>query len=243
MKIFACYSIKGGVGKTAAAVNLAWQSANGGARTLIWDLDPQAASTFYFRIAAKVKGGGKKLVRGKTEIDPLIRGTDFLGLDLLPGDFSYRKMDAALESTSKPARQLARLLEPLADEYDHLILDCAPSISRTSESIFVAADALLVPTIPTPLSLRTLEQLANHLRKKGPKRLRLMPFFSMVDRRKSLHREIVANADKRFLRTAIPFSTLVERMGIHRAPLGAYAPRCEPALAYEALWREALARF
>ena len=159
VRVFATYNIKGGVGKTATAVNLAYLAAKDGARTLIWDLDPQAAATFYFRVRAKVKGGAKKLLKGKRPLDATIRGTDFEGLDILPADFTYRNMDLDLVQSKKPTRQLASLLLPLSLQYDYLFLDCAPSISLVSESIFVAADVLLSPTIPTTLSLRTLDQL------------------------------------------------------------------------------------
>jgi cellulose biosynthesis protein BcsQ len=195
VRVFATYNIKGGVGKTATAVNLAYLAAASGARTLIWDLDPQGAATFYFRIRAKIKGGGKKLVRGRSDLDFLIRGTDFEGLDLLPADFSYRHMDLALEKTKKPTKRLARLLQPLAAEYDYLFLDCAPSISLVSESVFVAADALLVPTIPTTLSLRTLDQLCRYLDERQRRRPMVMPFFCMIDRRKSLHRRLSESTD------------------------------------------------
>ena len=63
MKTIAVFSIKGGVGKTTSAVNLAWQAANLGCRTLVWDLDPQGASSFCFRIKPKVKGGGDRLLK------------------------------------------------------------------------------------------------------------------------------------------------------------------------------------
>ncbi len=63
MKIFATYNIKGGVGKTATAVNLAYLAARDGYRVLLWDLDPQAAASFLFRIRPRVKGGGKALIR------------------------------------------------------------------------------------------------------------------------------------------------------------------------------------
>jgi len=66
--VLATYNIKGGVGKTSAAVNLAYLSARGGARTLLWDLDPQGASTYLFRVKPKVKGGGRKLVRAKRRV-------------------------------------------------------------------------------------------------------------------------------------------------------------------------------
>jgi chromosome partitioning protein len=241
VRVFATYNIKGGVGKTATAVNLAYLAADGGARTLIWDLDPQGAATFYFRIKAKIRGGGKKLVRGRSDIDSLIRGTDFEGLDLLPADFSYRNMDLALERTKKPTRQLARLLQPLAAEYDYLFLDCAPSISLVSEGIFVASDALLVPTIPTTLSLRTLDQLYRHLDTRDKRQPVVLPFFCMIDRRKSLHRMISDATDASnhgMLETRIPYSSLVEQMGLYRAPLPIFAGRSAPAKAYEELWRE-----
>ena len=158
--VLATYNIKGGVGKTSAAVNLAYLAAREDApRMLLWDLDPQGASTYLFRIKPKVKGGGRKLVRGKSEVESLIKGTDHDRLDLLPADFSYRHMDLALDDTKKPTRRLSKVLAPLAGDYDYVFLDCPPSISLVSESVFEAADALLVPLIPATLSSRTFAQL------------------------------------------------------------------------------------
>ena len=62
-RVLATYNIKGGVGKTSAAVNLAYLAAQAGHPTLLWDLDPQAASTYLFRVRPKVKGGGRGLLR------------------------------------------------------------------------------------------------------------------------------------------------------------------------------------
>ncbi len=241
MKVFATYNIKGGVGKTATAVNLAYLSLAGGARTLLWDLDPQGAATYYFRIKPKVKGGGEKLVRGRSDLDRVIRGTDYDGLDLLPADFSYRHMDLALNRAKKPSKRLARLLEPLAASYDHIFLDCPPSISLVSEAVFRAADVLLVPTIPTTLSLRTLEQLAAALVDARAGALEVKPFFCMVDRRKKMHREICeseAPATVPFLSTHVPYSSVIERMGIEREPVFSYANRTAAASAYRSLWDE-----
>jgi len=244
------YNIKGGVGKTAGVVNLAYLAAQEGKRTLVWDLDPQAAATFYFRIRPKLKGGRKALLekKGAARLAEQIRGTDFEGLDLLPADFSFRKLDLTLDAASKPSKPLRRILATLAKQYDYIFLDCAPSISVASEAIFEVADVLLVPTIPTPLSLRTLEQLGQHLHHKGPKRLRVVPFLSMVDRRKQMHREIAQRLAKGStdirrvegtLETCIPYSSLVERMGTERAPLLTYVRASSaPAMAYRALWQE-----
>jgi len=241
MKTIAAYNIKGGVGKTATAVNLAWVVANHGARTLVWDLDPQGAASFYFRVKPKVKGGGKGLIRKKRDLSSRIKGTDFEHLDLLPADFSYRNMDLFLDGDKQSTGRLARIIRPLAKEYDYLIIDCPPSISLVSENVFQAADALLVPTIPTVLSLRTLGQLLDFCGRGGQQGLKLFPFFSMVDRRKSLHRAIVdappaGRVD--FLATHIAYSSEVERMGTRRAPLGSYSPGSHPARCYEALWAE-----
>jgi cellulose biosynthesis protein BcsQ len=222
LRTLAVYNIKGGVGKTATAVNLAYLAALYGVRTLVWDLDPQGAASFYFRIRARVKGGGKKLVRGDTDPDLRIKATDFPGLDLLPADFSYRHLDLALDGTRKPLKRIGKILKPLGREYDLLIVDC-------------------VPTIPTPLSLRTLLQLLRSLSGVKTKGLAVLPFFCMVDRRKSLHRKTADLAEEipiPFLRTEIPYSSLVEQMGLHRAPLATYARTSKPARAYEALWRE-----
>jgi len=241
VRVFATYNIKGGVGKTATAVNLAYLSAREGARTLVWDLDPQGAATFYFRIKPKVKGGSKKLVKGKRSLDLTIRGTDFEGLDLLPADFSYRHMDIDLERTQRPQQQLARLLLPLALQYDHLFLDCPPSISLVSEGVFVATDTLVVPTIPTTLSLRTLRQLHHHLENRTPRKPQMLPFFCMVDRRKALHRRVTESAAELgmpMMETEIPYSSVVEQMGIRRAPLATFAAGSEAAKAYQTLWAE-----
>jgi cellulose biosynthesis protein BcsQ len=236
-RVLATYNIKGGVGKTSAAVNLAYLAARDGLRTLLWDLDPQGASTYLFRVKPKVKGGGRKLVRGKSDVERLIKGTDHERLDLLPADFSYRHMDLALDETKKPTRRLAKVLAPLAGDYDYVFLDCPPSISLVSESVFEAADALLVPLIPATLSSRTFEQLKRVVGSDGPQ---VLAFFSMVDGRKRLHRDVMASLGERngLLHAAIPAASDVERMGVNRTALAQFAPRSRAALAYESLWRE-----
>ena len=129
-------------------------------------------------------------------------------------------------------------------DYDHVarvLLDCPPSISLVSENIFRAADALVVPVIPTTLSVRTLTQLTQFLEDTGLHYLAVLPFFSMVDRRKRMHLDVMKDLGGRGprpLQTAIPYSSEVERMGLHRAPVGHYAPRSPVALAYQALWQE-----
>jgi chromosome partitioning protein len=242
MKIFATYNIKGGVGKTSTAVNLAYLAARDGYRVLLWDLDPQGAASFLFRIRPRVKGGGKALIRGTRPVEDSIKGTDFENLDLLPADFTYRNLDLILDSAKKPAQRLATLLAPLRAEYDVVILDCPPSISLLSESVLHAADVLLVPLIPTTLSVRTLDQLTDFIGGFTGRRPQILAFFSMIDQRKSLHKEIAQTLPAQrsdFAATAIPALSLIERMSVERAPVTAFSPRSQAARRYDELWREA----
>ena len=236
--VLATYNIKGGVGKTSTAVNLAYLAAREGAPTLLWDLDPQGASTYLFRVKPKVRGGTRNVLKRGGDIGARIKGTDFEGLDLLPADFRYRHMDLALDRFKHPTRRLARVLEPLRAEYEYIFLDCPPSISLVSESVFEAADALLVPIIPATLSSRTLGQLEAVLNGGGPE---VLAFFSMVDLRKRLHRELTESLRAEHpgvLDTAIPSAAQIERMGVERDVVSSFAPRGRAAAAYEGLWAD-----
>jgi chromosome partitioning protein len=256
MRIYATYNIKGGVGKTTAAVNLAYLAAESGLRTILWDLDPQGAASFMFRVKAKVKGGGRALISGKRPLDDAIKGTDFDNLDLIPADFTYRNMDLLLDDAKrdakqgdppggKPARKLSKLLAPLADEYDVVFLDCPPSVSLVSENVLHAADVIVVPLIPTTLSVRTLEQLSDFVDEFKAHRPEIFAFFSMVDRRKKLHREItekLAAERDDVAQTVIPALSVIESMSVWRSPVGVIAPSSTAAKAYRALWAELRSR-
>ena len=148
------------------------------------------------------------------------------------------------ENTKRPTRRLASLLAPLVEQYDVALLDCPPSISLASESVFGSADALLVPVIPNTLSARTLGQLVEFLDGQ-PSAPEVLPHFTMIDRRKKLHREQLEQltaAWPMFLSATIPSASAVERMGIEEAPVATYAPRTPAALAYRDLWAEIAGR-
>ena len=241
MITIALYSMKGGVGKTAATVNLAHLASLDGFRTLICDLDPQGASSWYFRIRAGKNFNSNKFIKGGRSIDENIKGTDYPGLDLLPSKLSFRNLDLALDDLKKSKTRLKKIFSEVSDEYDYLFLDCPPGISLVSENILNAADVVLVPLVPTPLSVLTFEKLGTFLDKKEFNAAKIYPFFSMTERRKSLHLETMeklSSENRNVLASVIPYRSEVERMGVYREPLTAHTPGSFSAKAYAALWTE-----
>ncbi len=241
MVTIALYNIKGGVGKTSAAVNLSYAASLDKHMTLLCDLDPQSSATYYFRIKPKIKSGVKPFIKGKKKLERNIKGTDYEYLDLLPADFSLRNMDIALDNVKGSRQRLRNTLKTFKDDYDYVFLDCPPNITLVSENIFFAADLMLIPVIPTTLSYRTFEQLVDFFKKKKLNPGKIIPFFSMVEIRKNMHKDSMIELKRKypsFLDNRIPYSSIVEKMGIYRQPLGSYSPRSIPAQNYQAVWKE-----
>ena len=233
-RTIAVYSLKGGVGKTTLAVNLAWASATlSSRRTLLWDLDGQAASTWILGHDPHGREAGAA-IRREVDVRRLVRPTAVERLDLLPADASLRDLDVAFHALDKKNR-LTKLVEELARDYDRIVIDCPPGLTDTSDQIMRAADLVVVPVIPSALSRRALDTIAAHVqRKKGPK-VTLAPVFSMVDRRRALHRDAL---EQHRDWPAIPMASAFEVMTERRAPLGAFAGRSSPGVeAVSALWR------
>ncbi|QNE33127.1 ParA family protein [Sphingomonas sp. NBWT7] len=233
-RTIAVYSLKGGVGKTTLAVNLAWAAATLSARrTLLWDLDGQAAATWILGHDAGGREAGAA-IRREVEAKRLVRPTAFERLDLLPADASLRELDVAFHTLDKKKR-LARLVDDLGGDYDRIVIDCPPGLTDTSDQIMRAADLVVVPVIPSALSRRALDTITAHVQKKKGPKVTLAPVFSMVDRRRLLHREALAQHPDW---PAIPMASAFEAMTERRAPLGSFAPRTSPgAEAIAALWR------
>jgi len=241
MTVLSVYNIKGGVGTTAAAVNLSFLAATEKKRTLLCDLDPQSSATYYFRIKPKMKTGLKPLVKGKKSLEKNIKETDYNYLDLLPADFSLRNMDILLDNVKGSKHRLKSVLKMFKDEYEYIFLDCPPNITLVSENIFYASDWILVPVIPTTLSHRTFEKLLQFFKNNKIPVKKILPFFSMVEIRKNMHKNSIEALQKEypvFLNNKIQYSSIVEKMGIYREPIGSFSPRSVPALQYGALWGE-----
>ncbi|WP_019956279.1 ParA family protein [Yoonia vestfoldensis] len=246
MKIIACYSNKGGVGKTATSVNLAYAFAAAGKRTLLCDLDPQGASGFYFRVKPSKKLTEAAFFKDVERLTKAIRGSDYSNLDILPANLGFREFDVFLSRMRNSRSRLKKALKAIRADYDVILLDCPPNISVLSENVFRTADAIVVPVIPTTLSERTFEQLVDFFLAHDLPVKKLHGFFSMVQGVKALHGATIAEMQsrypKRFMKTQIPFASDIERMGVLRAPVMVTAPTSAASKAYEALYLETAQR-
>ncbi len=240
MVTLALYNLKGGVGKTAATINLAYLAAKEGYKTLIWDMDPQGSSSFYLGASSATKNESKKLLNSEMELLDAAQSSAYANLDIIPADLSARHADVLLSEMKQSKRKISALLSSLKKEYDVVILDCPPGISLLHDAIFAGVDWVLMPNIPTTLSIRSYETVAAYFKENGLDMAKLKCFFSMVDHRKNLHHEVMNDfyKDKVFLKNYIPYLSDVEKMGIKEAPLETFAASSYAAQCYRDLWKE-----
>lgn len=240
MFVISLYNLKGGVGKTSSCVNFAYMAAADGYNTLIWDLDPQGAASFYYKAQPKQKGTAKKLLEHDINLDDAILSTGYENLDIIPADASSRKMEMLLDDSKKSKKQLKGLLKQIAGDYDFVFIDSPPAFSLLVDNIFHASDMVFMPVIPTTLSVRTYEMVKEYFDGNGIELEKLTCFFTMADLRKNMHKEVMQQLykDKRFFEHYIPNLSHVERMGIELAPLAMFAPSSYANTCYAALWSE-----
>ncbi len=232
MRVLAVAAVKGGVGKTTTAVNLAYLSAVSGCRTLIVDLDPQGAASYLLRVRG---------AENESPADGQAHPTEIPLLDVLPAPAGWMVAGDGLDASLPDPFWLRTTIDAIGDWYDEIILDCPPGLSELSDGVIAMSQALLVPLIPSPLSVRTLESLHDRIESLNCGYPYVLPFFSMVDRRRKLHRDLIERvqlARPETLSAPVPYSADVERMGVVLAPVARFAPNCTAAAAYESMWAE-----
>ena len=234
MAVIAVYSVKGGVGKTTLAANLAWcASQESGWKTLLWDIDAAGGAAFLLGVDPPAKRSADSVFAREQAPEKAVLHTAYPGLDLLPADQSLWALDAQLAALGKK-RRLAKLTEALGKTYPHVILDCPPVLNQISAQAMRAADVVIVPLPPSPLSARAFAMVAEAVKGAGKHHPPMLPVLSMVDRRRTLHRAaLAANPDW----PVIPLASAMEQCAVHRAPLGAFAPSSPAARDMAQLWR------
>jgi chromosome partitioning protein len=240
MTVLALYNLKGGVGKTASTINLAYLAAVDGIKTLIWDLDPQGSSSYYLNAEPTVKNESKKIFTDEIALKDAVQETIFENLWIIPADISARHADLLLDEMKQSKKKLKSLISSLKGQYDLVILDCPPGISLLHDNIFNAADWVLMPNIPTTLSIRSYETVIRYFDENGIDQVKIKCFFSMVDHRKTIHYEVMQQfyKDKVFFKNYIPSLSDIERMGIYQQPLFEFANTSYAAQCYRDLWAE-----
>ncbi|WP_301923382.1 ParA family protein [Ferruginibacter sp.] len=236
----ALYNLKGGVGKTASCVNLAYLAAKDGFKTLLWDIDPQGSTTFYYKVKPKDAHGIKSLISKDANLESAILSTEYENLEIIGSDNAVKSFDIMMEEMKGQKNRLKGILKQLEKEYDFVFIDCPPGFSALSENIFNAADVVLMPIIPTTLSIRTYNMVKDYFKEKELDSSKLMCFFTMADLRKNMHNETMEQLykDKKFFQNYIPYLSDVEKMGIHRQPIEEYARSSYAAKCYHDLWTE-----
>jgi len=187
--VIAVYSVKGGVGKTTIAVDLAWRAAVArGRNTLLWDLDVQGGCGFLLGLDEPTRQRAAAIFQRDGKPRENIIHTAYERLSLMQADQSLRNLPVQLARIGQN-RRLSTMISHLRGEFNRIILDCPPVLNEISDQIIAAADVLIVPLPPSPLSLRALDAVRSELTRNHHRHPPILPVLSMYNSRRLLHRQ------------------------------------------------------
>ena len=202
-----------------------------GRRTLLWDLDAASGASFLLGIDP-AKGDAAKIFAKDRDPAKLIQHTPYSRLDILPADESLRSLDTQLLDIGK-SKRLAKLVSTLGKDYERILLDCPPVLNEVSAQVLRAADLVIVPLPPSPLSTRALDLVVRQVTDASKHHAPILPVHSMLDLRRSLHKRArEANPDW----PAIPYASAVEQCAARQCPVGVFAPNSPANLRFAHLW-------
>jgi len=234
MAVIGIYSVKGGVGKTTLAVDLAWRSATISRHaTLLWDLDPQGGASWLLGMADRPSRRAASVFQRDGRPRDHIVASPWTGLSILQADESLRSLTVALARLGQ-RRRLANLTTMLRAEYARIIIDCPPVLNEVSDQLMAAADLLIVPLPPSPLSARALDTIREEIVRNHQRHPPILPVLSMYDGRRKLHREFHAGLAAGW--PVIPMASQIEQTAARRKPLGTFAPGSEASARLQKLW-------
>ncbi len=253
-RTIACTNQKGGVGKTTTVVNLASYLALAGDRVLVIDLDPQGNATSGLGLDRGTAASVYDAVIDDRALIELVVPSATDGLDVVPSSMALAGAEVELAPLEQRERRLARLIAPIKGGYDHVLLDCPPSLGLLTVNALTAADATLIPIQCEYYALEGLSQLLDTI---SLVREHLNPgleiegaLLTMHDGRTNLSsdvaREVRAHLGNRVYETVIPRNVRLSEAPSHGRPIEAYAPESRGAAAYrsfaEEFRRRAIAR-
>ncbi|WP_280763959.1 ParA family protein [Prescottella agglutinans] len=250
-RIIAMCNQKGGVGKTTSTINLGASLAEQGRRVLLVDLDPQGALSAGLGVAHHdLELTVHNLLVERTSIDDVLMRTRIEGLDLLPSNIDLSAAEIQLVTEVGREQTLGRVLHPVLDRYDYVLIDCQPSLGLLTVNALACADSVIIPMECEFFSLRGLALLNDTVDKV---RDRLNPRLSlegivvtMFDSRTLHAREVMSRVVEVF--GDLVYDTVINRTvrfpetSVAGEPITTWAPKSGGAEAYRALAREVIHR-
>ncbi|MDE6240695.1 MAG: AAA family ATPase [Muribaculaceae bacterium] len=250
-KIIAIANQKGGVGKTTTTINLAASLAHEGKKVLIIDADPQANATSGYGIDPRTMTSSiyECLVDGYP-IDGSQVKTCMEGLELVGSRIDLA--GAELELINKPEREnvLAKLLRPVAEKYDYVLIDCSPSLGLITVNALTAADSVIIPVQAEYFALEGISKLMNTIRiiksRLNPQ-LEIEGFLlTMYDARLRLANQIYEELKSYFgdmvFDTVIPRNIRLSEAPSHGLPAILYDAESRGATSHTLLAKEIIAK-